>query len=147
MVKATEFWNYLCEELDYRFFAGVACPGLVPLYKKMNADIMHYIPAANEKIALGLVSGARIAGNKGAVLMDMRFIYDLTDSFKFNVDYSIPLLVIGYNSGGEDEFPSYDFPVAFIIGESFKDDLNRVVSRSEDEKVPGLIVIEKGGLS
>ena len=23
MVKAKDFWEYLCEELDYRFFAGV----------------------------------------------------------------------------------------------------------------------------
>ena len=146
MVKAKDFWNYLCKELDYRFFAGVACPGLVPLYKKMNAKIMHYIPAANEKIALGLVSGAYLSGFKGGLLMDMRFIYDLTDSFKFNVDYRIPLLVIGYSADENAEFLSYNFPSAFITDESFKEDVQRVASRSESEESPGLIIIEKGTL-
>ena len=146
MVKAKEFWDYLCKDLDYRFFAGVACPGLVPLYKKMSSAFMHYVPAANERIALGLVSGAYVAGLKGGLLIDMRFAYDLTSLFKFNVDYGIPLLVIGYNGEEEDAFLAYDFPVGFIVGDSFKEDLQRVVSRIEEENVPGLITFEKGGL-
>ena len=91
MVKAKDFWNYLCEELDYRFFAGVACPGLSPLYKKMDSKFMHYIPAVNEKIGLGLVSGAYMAGYKGALLMDMEFAYDITSFIRFNVNNRIPL--------------------------------------------------------
>ena len=69
MVKAKDFLNYLCKELDYRFFAGVACPGLSPLYKKMDSEFMHYVPAVNERIGLGLVSGAYMAGYKGCLLM------------------------------------------------------------------------------
>jgi hypothetical protein len=143
MVKAKDFWNYLCEELDYRFFAGVACPGLAPLYKKMNANIMHYVPAANERMALGLVSGAYTAGFKGGLLMDMRFAYDLTSLFDFNINYKIPFLIIGH--GNEDSALVYDFPRAVITTENFQKKVSSVIRDIEKEKVPGLIVF-KGGV-
>jgi len=146
MVKAKEFWNYLCEELDYRFFAGVACPGLSPLYKKMNSKFMHYIPAVNEKIGLGLVLGAQMAGYRGALLMDMTFVNDINNFIKFSIDNGIPLLIIGY-SEVEDLELIYDLPLTFIMGDSFKKDIHHVVSRSESEKTPGLIIIEKGVLT
>ncbi len=145
MVKAKDFWNYLCEELDYRFFAGVACSGLNPLYKKMNSKFMHYIPAVNERIGLGLVSGAYMAGYKGALLMDMVFAYDINSFIKFSIDNEIPLLIIGYSEAEGLEL-IYDLPLAFIVDDSFKKDVHHVVSRSESEKTLGLIIIEKGVL-
>ena len=146
MVKAIDFWNYLCEELDIRFFAGVACPGLNLLYKKMNSKFMHYIPAANERIALGLVSGAYIAGFKSCLLMDMKFKNDITTSLRFNVDYKIPFLIVAYSEKDEDSL-TYDFPTAYILDADFKDDVQRIVSESESKCVPGLIIIESGVLS
>jgi hypothetical protein len=142
MVKAKDFWDYLCEKKDYRFFAGVACPGLAPLYKKMNADIMHYIPAANERIALGLVSGAHTAGFKGGILLDMRYAYDLSSLFEFNIDYKIPFLIIGY--GDKDSHVAYDFPRQVINNDNFKSKLDKVIKQTESENVPGLIVFEEG---
>ena len=144
MVKAIEFWNYLCKELDYRFFAGVACPGLEPLYKKMNSKLMHYIPAVNERVGLGLVSGAYMAGFKGGLLMDMSFAYDLTSFITFNVNNKIPLLIIGY--GKRDSTLTYDFPSEFINGPTFDKKIRKVATASEFEKVPGLIVIKEGVL-
>jgi len=145
MVKAIEFWNYLCKELDYRFFAGVACEGLSSLYKKMNANIMHYIPAANERIALGLVSGAQVAGFKAGLLLDMRFAYDLTSMLEFNVSHRIPFLVVGYSE--KEAHLVYDFPEASILDNNYQDALKQVTSKSESELVPGLVVIGKGVLS
>lgn len=146
MVKAKDFWNYLCGDLNYRFFSGVVCSGLSPLYKKMDSKVMHYIPAVNERIGLGLVSGAYMAGYKGGLLMDVKFAYDINSFLTFNVDNKIPLLVIGY-SEDENLLLSYDFPVAFIMDEFFEKDVARVAARSEKEKIPGLIIIEKGVLS
>jgi hypothetical protein len=142
MAKAKDFWNYLCEELDYRFFAGVACRGLAPLYKKMDSKIMHYIPAANERIALGLVSGAYIGGFKGGLLLDMRFAYDLSSLFMFNVDYRIPFLVIGH--GDKESHLTYDFPSTIISGDNFQPKMASLIKKVEKESVPGLIVIERG---
>lgn len=145
MVKATEFWNYLCGELDYKFFAGVICNGLLPLYKKMDSQIMHYIPAANERIALGMVSGASIAGINSGLLIDMDFAYDLTRLLVFSIDYKIPFLVIGY-SDQEEAHLAYDFPRVSITDVGYKKQLKRVTSKSKAESIPGLVVIEKGVL-
>lgn len=142
MVKAKDFWNCLCEEHDYRFFAGVICPGLVPLYKKMTGEIMHYIPAANERIALGLASGAYVSGFKGGILIDMRFAYDLTSLFSFNIDYRIPFLVIGY--GTDDSVLAYDFPTIVLRENSFEKDIGTIVKKIDKEQVPGLMVIKEG---
>ena len=101
MVKAKDFWDYLCMDLGYRFFSGVVCPGLMPLYRKMSSDFMHYIPAANERIALGLVSGAYMSGFKGGVLMEGKSLSDIQRLLNFNLTNKIPLLIIGY---GEKKF-------------------------------------------
>jgi len=142
MVKAKDFWNCLCEKHDYRFFAGVICPGLVPLYKKMTGEIMHYVPAANERIALGLVSGAYMSGFNGGILIDMRFAYDLTNLFGFNIDFRIPFLVIGY--GTSDSVLAYDFPTVLLKETTFEKNISYIVKKINKEKVPGLIVIEEG---
>ena len=63
MVKAKELWKHLCEELNYKLFAGVPCLGLNNLYKVINKSDMVYIQAANERIALGVVSGVLLSGS------------------------------------------------------------------------------------
>ena len=146
MVKAKEFWNYLCNELDYRFFSGVACLGLNPLYKKMNSDIMHYIPAANERAALGLVSGAFMGGFKGGLLMDMYFKNDIITFLNFNLDYKIPFIIIGY-SNIEEEKLIYDLPIIYVLDGQYEDDIKRVTSESESNNIPGVIIIEEDVLS
>ena len=144
MIKAKEFWNYLCGELDYRFFAGVACEGLKPLYNKMDTKIMHYIPAANERIAVGIVSGANIAGFKAGLLLDMRFAYDLTSVLEFNINHKIPFIIIGY--GRKKNKVAYDFPTVYISNNNYKSALKQVTSKLELESVPGLVIIGKGVL-
>jgi sulfopyruvate decarboxylase TPP-binding subunit len=139
MVKAKDFLKYLCEDLDYRFFAGVACPGLVPLYKAMNPDFMHYVPAVNERVGLSIVSGANLAGLKGGLLLDMRFAYDLTSLFTFNMNHKIPLVIIGY--GDKTSVLPYDFPRTVITGGDFKKKVSTVIKQIEKESVPGLIVL------
>jgi hypothetical protein len=137
MVKAKDFWNVLCNDLDYRFFAGVACPGLLSLYKTMSPEMMHYIPAANERIALGLVSGVYISGFKGALLMDMRFESDIIRLLNFNIEYKIPFLIIGYGSSGLS-LPKVEL-------KSLKD-LNTIDKKSVAKLLPGIITIEEGTL-
>jgi len=97
MIKAKEFWEYLCEELNYRFFAGVPCDGLTALYNKMDAQIMHYMPAVSENIALGLINGARLASVKGCVFIDINRLYILMDTLvSFNLRYDVPIFIIAY---------------------------------------------------
>jgi sulfopyruvate decarboxylase TPP-binding subunit len=146
MVKAKEFWNFICNDLDYRFFAGIPCPGLNPLYKTMSPEFMHYIPAANERLALGLVSGAYLSGLKGGILIDMRYAYDLTSLLNFNIVHRIPFLAIACAHGQTFESLVYDFPKT-KLSDNYKKDISKMVSKLESESVPGLIRIEEGILS
>lgn len=91
-IDGTQFWDYLCNEIGYRFFAGVPCVGLNELYLTMDKTIMHYIPAANENIAIGVINGATIVGTKAAVLMDHNLLSKI--DLSFNIDNNIPLLAI-----------------------------------------------------
>jgi sulfopyruvate decarboxylase TPP-binding subunit len=95
MIKSLDFWEYLCNTLNYRFFAGTPCLGLMPLYNKMSSEFMHYIPAASEDIAVGLVNGALLAGTKSAVIMEADHINKLNLDFNINNDF--PLFIIGYS--------------------------------------------------
>jgi sulfopyruvate decarboxylase TPP-binding subunit len=156
MVKAKDFWEYLCEELDYRFFAGVPCLGLKPLYDTMSSKFMHYVPAVNEKVALGLVSGANIADIKGAVLMDSKNILDLSNLLvSFNKEYKVPVLIICY----DEEYywtkkHSYvsnlllaNFSVIHIDDkETFKDSLKYITEKIRKENKPGIFFMGEGDL-
>ncbi len=160
MVKAKDFWDYLCEELGYRFFAGVACRGLKPLYGSMNSKFMHYIPAVDEKVALGLVNGARIAGVKGAVLMSANYLLDVSNTLlSFNKQYEVPALIICYDE--EYYWTKHSSIVSLLLGHfkvmkldddvtepgyTFKDNINIVVKGAEEENRPGILFIGEGDL-
>lgn len=140
MVKAKDFWETICNNLEYRFFSGVACPGLLPLYKQMSSDILHYVPAANERIALGLVSGAYLSGFKGGVLLDGRFVTDLERLISFNLNYKVPFLMISY--GGK--YVDLDIPATTL---SSLNDIVELDQYYEKELSPIHLIIEEGSLS
>ena len=160
MVKAKDFWSYLCEELDYRFFTGVACKGLKPLYDKMDSKFMHYIPAVNEKVALGLVNGARLAGVKGAILISANYLLDVSNTLlSFNKQYEVPALIICYDE--EYYWAKHSSIVSLLLGNfkvmkidddieepgyTFKDNIDVVVRGSEEENRPGILFIGKEDL-
>lgn len=86
------FWEYLCNDMGYRLFSGVPCRELNVLYNSMDKGVMHYIPAANEGIAVGIVNGATMIGNKAAAIMDHRLLNKI--DLDFNMRNKIPLLVV-----------------------------------------------------
>ena len=136
MVKAKEFWNHLCDKLEYRLFAGVPCSGLNPLYKTMNIDIMHYIPASNEGIALGIVSGGWLSGVKGGVLLSESSIIGLGNEIKMIKEFNIPILFIVY-SDIKRTYPFWHRD----LSDNFETDLNKISGRNK----PSILLI-KGGI-
>ena len=135
MVKSKEFWSYLCKELDYRLFAGVPCLGLNPLYKTMDKDIMHYMPAANLRVALGIVSGGWLTGFKGGVLLPASFLAGLKNEIQLIKDFNIPMLLIVY----EDTKITYPFWHK-ELSEDFKKDLDKLTGRGK----PSILLIKEG---
>jgi len=132
-MKAKEFWKFLCEDYDYRFFAGTPCEGLIPLYNNMSSADMHYIPAANENIGLGLARGSWITGFKSAVLLSSKMINTLVIG-----DICIPTLMIVAVDG------DINTNFKFIYLSDGVDKLNLFMSELEGGKEPAIIFIGKG---
>ncbi|MCK4454599.1 hypothetical protein KAU51_04655 [Candidatus Parcubacteria bacterium] len=135
MVKAKDFWKYLCDGLDYRLFAGVPCLGLNSLYKTMNKDMLHYMPSVNERIAFGIVSGGWLAGFKGGVLLPASFLAGLKNEIQLIKDFNIPMLLIVY----EDVKVTYPFWHK-ELSEDFKKDLDKLTGRGK----PSILLIKEG---
>lgn len=135
MIKAKEFWKHLCEKLDYRLFAGVPCLGLNSLYKTMNKDMLHYMPAANERIAFGIVSGGFLAGFKGGILISASSFAGLQNEIRVTKDFNIPMLLIVY-SDIKITYPFWKIELA----DDFKKDLNRIASRNKSS----ILLIKEG---
>jgi len=149
MVKAKEFWNYLCNELDYRFFAGVPCNGLKPLYDTMSPEFMHYIPAVNERVAVGIVNGACLAGLKSAILIDIDNIYNVYDLlFNFSNVYKIQFLIVAYkNKESKMDLNKSGFDIPHkMLNTRFKADLKKFTDICEKDGLTGIIIIEEGVL-
>jgi len=137
MVKAKEFWEYLCNELNYRLFAGIPCLGLNFLYKTMNKDMLHYLPTVNERIGIGVVSGGFLAGFKGGVLLSASSLAGLQNEFQIIKDFNIPILLIVY----EDIKVKYPFWKKELT-EDFKNSLDKIAGR----KKPSILLIKEGVL-
>lgn len=98
MEKASKFWSYLCDELNYRFFTGVACAGFKSIFDAMDSKVMHYVPAINERVALGIATGVSLAGHKSGLLIDANNYSYLKEELKFNDIHKIPVLIIASSS-------------------------------------------------
>jgi len=68
-MNAQELLDYLCNTLQYRFFTGIPTTKLLPIYNNMDETFMHYIPATNINIAIGMAIGTFMAGIKSIVLL------------------------------------------------------------------------------
>lgn len=137
MVKAKKFWNYLCEVLDYRVFVGVPCLGLNPLYKVMDKSIMYYMPAANERIALGISCGVVMSGTKSGVLLSETSLIGIGNEIELINNFNIPILLIVY-SEVKRNYPFWHIE----LSDNFKKDLDKISGR----KTPSVLVIKGGTL-
>jgi sulfopyruvate decarboxylase TPP-binding subunit len=97
MIKVMDFWKLLCEGLGYRFFTGVPCKGLNTLYNKMSSSFLHYVPAANEQIAVNIANGAFLTNTKVIVFMDASYVKKL--DLSFNLQNEIPLFIVASGKG------------------------------------------------
>jgi sulfopyruvate decarboxylase TPP-binding subunit len=150
MVKAKDFWNYLCEGLDYRIFAGNACAGLEPLYENMNPEIMHYIPTVRENVAIGIISGSYIGGFKGGIFMRLSNFMDIVTWLRtFCVDLKIPFLIFLYVDTNDLVTKKYLDILSLPkvnLNKNYKASLNKISKLSEEKGVPGIVFIKEGTL-
>lgn len=144
MIKAKEFWNFLCNEAGFRFFSGVPCCGLKSLYNKMSSDFLHFIPAVNESIAFGVASGADISGFKTGILMCTSNFCNVINYLNLlNDKYKIPVLLILF----EDEiiqFKRFTKVNSIYLDIDYDKKLKRFLGVMEKKSMPGILVIKDG---
>lgn len=104
------------KRLGFRFYTGVPCSLLGALIERVEGDpAVAYVPAAREDAAIGIASGAYLAGARPAVLLQNSGLgYCLNVLTSLNLIYQIPvLLIVSYR--GED---TTDAPEHWVMGKS-----------------------------
>jgi sulfopyruvate decarboxylase alpha subunit len=162
MIKADKFWDFLFNK-DFTFFSGVPCSILEPilneLAKQKNID---YLPAVNENSAIGIASGARIAGRKSGILIQNSGLGNIINPLtSFNLIYKVPVLMFITWRGFENK----DAPEHTIMGremlrllnclkiqhiiltDNFQIDLSHAIEIMEKEQIPVAVILKKGLIS
>jgi hypothetical protein len=130
MIKAKDYWDFLCNDVGIRFFAGLPVVGNTPLYDTMSSDFMFYLPAANERVALGIVNGARLAGVKSGLLLGSNLLRRLHADFEdFGSCLDSPILII----------TDSDFELSFL-----NLPIHRINSKNYTKFKDGIVIPEKG---
>ena len=103
------------------FFTGVPCSLLGALLAELGKH-KHYYPSVREDAAIGMASGAYLAGKKPVVLMQNSGLgYSLNVLTSLNLIYQIPvLLLITYRGLGPDA------PEHIVMGKSCQNLLTEV---------------------
>ena len=159
-LTSQSFIKRLIQE-DYKFFTGVPCSLLSGLiYELEDQQEVRYIPAVREDAAVGLSTGAYLAGAMPVLLMQNSGLgYSLNAFTSLNLIYNIPMLVIMSWRGKDGK----DAPEHIIMGDIDKqllktagmeysllnkDNCDEVLRKAKnkicEEKLPYTLIIEKG---
>ena len=145
----------------YKFFTGVPCSLLSGLiYELEEQKEARYIPAVREDAAVGLCTGAYLAGTMPVLLMQNSGLgYSLNAFTSLNLIYNIPILVIMSWRGKDGK----DAPEHIIMGdidkkllqtarmeysllnkENCEEVLKKAKKKIYEEKLPYTLIVEKG---
>ena len=159
-LTSQSFIKRLIQE-DYKFFTGVPCSLLSGLiYELEDQQEVRYIPAVREDAAVGLCTGAYLAGAMPVLLMQNSGLgYSLNAFTSLNLIYKIPMLVIMSWRGKDGK----DAPEHIIMGdidkqllktagmeysllneENCEEVLRKAKNKIWEEKLPYTLIIEKG---
>ena len=159
-LTSQSFIKRLIQE-DYKFFTGVPCSLLSGLiYELEGQQEARYIPAVREDAAVGLCTGAYLAGAMPVLLLQNSGLgYSLNAFTSLNLIYNIPMLVIMSWRGKDGK----DAPEHIIMGDIDKqllktagmeysllneDNCEEVLRKAKnkicEEKLPYTLIVEKG---
>ncbi len=158
MINAKDFWDYL-EKKGFSYFSGVPCSILEPVLRELpQRKSLTYVPAVRENVALGIVSGALIAGKNSAILMQNSGIGNIINALtSFNLIYKIPVLMFvtwrGYQGKDAPEhiimgqksidlLNTVGIP-SIILSQDFKTELDQAIKIMNNEKIPVAVIIRK----
>jgi len=159
-LTSQSFIKLLIQE-DYKFFTGVPCSLLSGLiYELEDQQEVRYIPAVREDAAVGLCTGAYLAGATPVLLMQNSGLgYSLNAFTSLNLIYNIPMLVImswrGKNGKDAPEhiiMGDIDKQLLTIAGMEYsllnEDNCEEILRKAKNkicgEKLPYTLIVEKG---
>lgn len=94
-MDVNNFWQKLCVDLDYHFFAGVPNESLKDIFNTLNPDVLHFVPTVNDAVAVGLAAGVSLSGYKSVVLCDKDTLSTVRVQItNFVIKHKIPILFI-----------------------------------------------------
>jgi sulfopyruvate decarboxylase TPP-binding subunit len=135
MVKVKDLFCILCDDLGYRFFSGVAFKNLESLFKFMSPEFLHYVPAVNESVALGIVAGASLAGSKSCLVIDLNLKWNIYSNIDFAIENKIPFMIIGYGNKTDN---IKGIPKVYLNN---TDSVSKLEAKIVKESIPGLLII------
>jgi len=159
-VNATEFCSMLKNQ-GFNFSTGVPCSILKDIILSLSSDPdIPYIPATREDEALGIATGASLAGRKPIVLMQNSGLGSTIDPLtSLNMLYKIPVLLLISWRG----YQGKDAPQHLIMGEITiklledigvptrviaKDDpeaaLSALLGSMDERQIPAAAILKKG---
>lgn len=158
MISAFHFWQILRKN-GFNFFSGIPCSILKEVLNNPPKSAP-YIPATREDNALGLVSGAYLAGKRGAILIQNSGLGNIFNALtSFNLIYKIPVLMIITWRGepGKPDAPEHEvmgrvtLPTLEtlniphkIINENFAREVKWAVKTMEEKEIPVALILKKG---
>lgn len=160
-INSRLFLGYL-KSKGYDFYSGVPCS----IIKKLLAEIQNgrgveYINAVRENSALGLASGAYLAGRKSCLLMQNSGLGNIVNALtSFNLLYKIPVLMLitwrGYQGKDSPEHIIMgkqmtallkDLGIPFkVLSLKYKQDINWAIQVMKQRSIPVAIIIKEGQL-
>jgi len=159
MIAVNQFLNCLKEKGVF-FLSGVPCSILKPVIRHIIADPdFHYVNAVRENAALGVASGAYLAGTKSAIFIQNSGLGNIINALtSFNLIYKIPVLMFitwrGYQGKdapehiimGEKMLPLLDFiEIPYrVLGQQYKRDIAWAISTIKANSVPVALILKKG---
>lgn len=114
MINKTHLFVNLLKDLGVNFFAGVPCSILKGVINELiNDSSVVYISSTREDEAIGIASGAYLAGKMPAVLMQNSGLGNSLNALtSLNLIYKIPCLILM----GWRGYKGMDAPEHLIIG-------------------------------
>lgn len=159
MVTPQAFWNHMISR-GYTFFSGVPCSLLKGILETGLADPrLRYVPAVRENAALGVASGAYLAGFKSGLLMQNSGLGNIVNALtSFNLIYHIPVLLFITWRGFQGKDPPEHLIMgektleildtlgipAIVLDDTFREDLDRAIETMEGSRVPAAVILKAG---
>lgn len=144
----------------FTFFSGVPCSILKEILKiGLNDPEIRYIPAVRENAALGVTSGAYLAGRKSGILIQNSGLGNIINALtSFNLIYKIPVLMVitwrGYDGKDSPEhliMGQITVPLlkelgipTIVLTEDFRNDLDWAIGEMDSKFIPTAIILKKG---